>query len=1056
MTGPPLARYDFLPWLRRGVAAEITAADALTGPLPRRAAIPVAVTVESSGGDAPTQDTVTTTVELYGPGDVVGIDPRHVICTVPPNRTQSFEPNYLAAIEFDGPDFPWLFTPAAPTPASSSTPHRLRPWVSLVVLAEGEFTRAPRAPNPLPAIVVAEATTLPDLDESWAWAHAQIAGGLAAADLETVAAAAPERVSSRLLCARRLVPNTQYTAFLVPAFDVGVAAGLGLPAPSTTQASPAWNSTQTNVMLPVYYSFEFRTGPLGDFESLVRKLQPRRLPAEVGIRPMAVDAPGWGMPDADGPLGLSGALRSPETTDTTWSGAKRDAFQQRLEPSLNAGIVTDGADDPVVTPPMYGRWHAAATAVDRTQPGWVNDLNLDPRPRAMAGAGTRVVLAQRDPLLAGAWRQVEGIEEANRLLRNAQLARAAAAGVYVKHLVGAPPEAQLLLTAALHLRLRASPATVRATIARSRLPAHALAPAFRRLTRPLGTPARRRGPRTRDLASILRRLNSGDIERSPAPGRVVGLEDVADSFYPAGVPRWLRPALRWRHAVWLLLTLAVVVSLGGLWVAPRTALAAALALAVLALLVHRFARGWGAADALRFDQLTPRAFADAPPRPGFRVGDADESAPPASVGGGSVDSPEAARFREASMQLARALQAPQPEPPSLEPIDAPVLARSVVARLNPEATIPARVASRFARQLPTRAPSGDAGRFASRAGGAVLVGGGFATAGDTAGAGGTGSAAPAETADVLDPIMAAPEFPQPMYEPLRDLSQDLLLPGLDRVPPDTVALLVENHAFIEAYMVGLNHEMARQLLVDRYPTDQRGSYFRQFWDVRGYVPTPSDPANPDALRERLKDIPPVHEWPRSLGLGGNRNRASGQDGNLVLLVRGQLLARYPNAIIYAAEAELHNGRRVPGQRELHPIFTGKLPPDVTLLGFDLIENDARGSHEAGQPQGWFFVFQEQPSEPHFGLEPVPDPYAVPAVSQWNQLSWANFAATAADLEQLAFLSATAPPTNVAIAEVPSENPGDSLNSWGRDAAQTAFICLMRPARVAIHAELMLP
>ena len=39
-------------------------------------------------------------------------------------------------------------------------------------------------------------------------------------------------------------------------------------------------------------------------------------------------------------------------------------------------------------------------------------------------------------------------------------------------------------------------------------------------------------------------------------------------------------------------------------------------------------------------------------------------------------------------------------------------------------------------------------------------------------------------------------------------------------------------------MVGLNHEFARELLWREYPTDQRGSYFRQFWDVSGYQPPP--------------------------------------------------------------------------------------------------------------------------------------------------------------------------------------------------------------------------
>jgi len=54
-------------------------------------------------------------------GDVTGIDPRHIVRTDPPDGTPNYEPNYLAGIEFDHPDFIWLFTPAAPNG------NRLRP-----------------------------------------------------------------------------------------------------------------------------------------------------------------------------------------------------------------------------------------------------------------------------------------------------------------------------------------------------------------------------------------------------------------------------------------------------------------------------------------------------------------------------------------------------------------------------------------------------------------------------------------------------------------------------------------------------------------------------------------------------------------------------------------------------------------------------------------------------------------------------------------------------------------------------------------------------------------
>jgi len=74
-------------------------------------------------------------------------------------------------------------------------------------------------------------------------------------------------------------------------------------------------------------------------------------------------------------------------------------------------------------------------------------------------------------------------------------------------------------------------------------------------------------------------------------------------------------------------------------------------------------------------------------------------------------------------------------------------------------------------------------------------------------------------------------FPQPMYEALRDLSQDFLFPGLEHVPANTVTLLKTNPQFVESFLVGLNAEMSSELLWRNYPTDQRGTSFRQFWDT---------------------------------------------------------------------------------------------------------------------------------------------------------------------------------------------------------------------------------
>ena len=57
-----------------------------------------------------------------------------------------------------------------------------------------------------------------------------------------------------------------------------------------------------------------------------------------------------------------------------------------------------------------------------------------------------------------------------------------------------------------------------------------------------------------------------------------------------------------------------------------------------------------------------------------------------------------------------------------------------------------------------------------------------------------------------------------------------MIPGLGLIKrPDMATLLETNNRFIEAYLVGLNHEMARELLWREYPTDQRGTYFNSFW-----------------------------------------------------------------------------------------------------------------------------------------------------------------------------------------------------------------------------------
>jgi hypothetical protein len=1037
MSDPPLGRYHFLSWARRGIGASVNNPDA--GSLPSRASLSVQLSVAvQQGSSSNTVQPGALPVQMFGPGDVIGLDPRHVVRTEPRNFTVNFEPNYLCGIEFDTPDLPWLFTPAA------ANNDRLRPWLALIVLTPDEFTQPSIAPNPLPVIDVKKISVLPDLGDSWDWAHVQVSGDT------PIATAASGNVISRLLCPRRLDPEMSYTAFLVPAFEIGRQAGTGADVSGITSADPAWTrATAAPLRLPFYYTFQFHTSDEGDFESLVRRLKPQVLPAEVGIRPMDVSNPQPGISPAGPPLGLQGALQSVLTQPTPWNDPPKSAFQTDVQNFINNPDASfdPNQPDPIIAPPIYGRWHAAVSAVERTVAGWVNDLNLDPRDRSGGGMGTQVVQVERTALMASAWQQVDGVRAANDMLHQAQLARAALQQILRAQYVKAQPATVLSVTAPLHAKLLASPRTVLATVRASRVPERMLSGTFRRVTRP----RRRLGPASVTRPSLLERVNSGEVPVVPAPKPPDGLVPI-DTISQSAAPQWMLGIAK--YSQWILLAVIILLILLVVIAAAVGGIGTALVAAVVAIAAGIAVRNWlhsvsqQAAVAADFNptNFTPQAVASATSNPGFSVTPAGVTSAAGPTTG--ADSVQAAAFRSATSDLFTGLLDVPSDPPLAPALELATLKTTLITRLDPVTTVPRRTLAllKFNPRLQWTA------------------------------------------ADPLEPIMAAPDFPQPMYAPLRDLSPDYVLPGVELVPPNSLGLLLANHRFIEAYMVGLNYEMARQLLWNGYPTDQRGSYFRQFWDVSAYVPQASDPTDPKALVELLKDIPPIHTWPTPTSLGTHPNRTDIVANNVVLLVRGELFKRYPNAIVYAGKAKVVGNQRVLDDTdERYPIFRGTLPNDITFLGFNLSEEDAKGGTPQS-PAGFFFVFQQQPSEPRFGLEPVED---TNPITHWSDLAWTNFGGggdggapfklpdlglttraqtikqapwrLASQVFNLVVTSTSVPdqlkpslmPTRVAIA-ADAENPDDPANAWGVNSAQTAYILLRLPFRILIHADLMLP
>ena len=174
----------------------------------------------------------------------------------------------------------------------------------------------------------------------------------------------------------------------------------------------------------------------------------------------------------------------------------------------------------------------------------------------------------------------------------------------------------------------------------------------------------------------------------------------------------------------------------------------------------------------------------------------------------------------------------------------------------------------------------------------------------------------------------------------------------------------------------------------------------------------------------------------------------------MLLIRGELLRRYPGV------------DHLRGARRDAATAGGRWPPTFQTATRSARESSAlprarssrtsrssastsRATKCVAEP-GWFFVLQQQPTEPRFGLDD--DPFGpgeigvVPELKTWNDLNWAHIAGAAEALNRLSHL----PVTTTQL--TPTE---PVKGTWGRNAAHMAYITKQLPVRVAIHATELL-
>lgn len=1053
------ASYRFFPWVRRGLAAALPA----SAPTEPRARINAKVSVTA-------QIAADRSLTMLGPGDVLGIDSRLIIRTDPRPGARSVEPNYMASIEFDPPDFPWMFTPQGAAP----TDRRLPPWLALLVL-DTDLIAEPSvlAGRPLPFITIPaalKAQELPDLDHSWAWAHAQ---RLADGDTNDADALAklPDRNVSRLICPRRLRPFGKWMGCLVPTYDVGMLTGLGTPrvlsddpnAPPPPPPGKAWTiDGDSDVVLPVYWHWTFETGEQGDFEMLAARLKPAiALSDDEGLSPTAKRRGRIYVGSATGSAALADAL----PTDDAASLVRLDAPLETLDRAIStvdavaapfaeavaeALRPTVAGSDTELTPPLYGTAHVQRAEVDPAtmDEDWFAELNLDPRMRLAARVGGDVVRVHQEDLMQSAWEQVGDVIAANAQLdRSRFLALVAQRGVK-RHLATLSASRFLAVTSAAHARVAIGDATsAQARIAVTSLPDRSFDLALRRLSGSAGRTSR-----------VLARLGTAD--RDPLAGRIAAaLQKDAEIVDPSVKPspglsaedEVLKPrgtlsdfVLTDRHH-------RAADEIGrAAEIAPKKILEKTLEAIRTAPETKGFSvrkKGAGiAVGTIDRDRDGLVSFVEGTVRePLFRVA-TDDDIPddtlvmmaariPAGVAPGktlsaqvrtvdgrrqigfapiTLDVGEGLSRAERTKRIKRAWREANEARDwrGFEPRGSTGAAGAAVIGVMPAPLVGAEVAGRVKAALETVAVGRPTVNELPLVRADLGSGGGSITSGLRK------AIEPRTTfkrrlkamihfpdwfgqLEAIEPIRAAPAFTASFATLLAETAPEVFLPREIEIAVDTVVALKVNPRWIAGCMVGVNHEINRELVWRTYPTDGRGTSATRFWDW-------IDPAQ--------KDVAEIHRWRATTALAKQLEPGAAKE-RIVIAVRGSLLLRYPNTLIFAWKAD---GDKLAANGDIRlPLFRTFLPPDISLIGLDLTRDEL---------DDWFIVLQEPVSESRFGLD---EPGTLGTSVGSNGANWSDF-------EKDGWL-------NMALPQIAASN-----------SASLAQMLLQRPVRVAMAAKQFIP
>lgn len=981
-------QYVFLPWLRRGLASQVKEADPLTGAAIAEKRSSVKVSVKILADDAEKAG-AEQQVALLGPGDITGISTSAIVKTDPQAGAKNFEPNYFPYVEFYEEDFIWRYSPA-----KAAADKRLRPWLTLVVLQETEFERVPQTTGAGNSVIRITANPIasvfPPPSQIWAWGHVQINDG----NLLTAEMANADTRNQKIASSLNANPNLGVCRLL-------------------NQRKLQFATTYYAFVIP-----SFETGRL----------------AGLGAKKTVIDAvsrfePSWGgATDNDG--------RYPVYYEWNFHTGTEDfeALAKKISPRDLTGtdigkLWMDASDI------NYGSnfdYHGNLEPDKPEQKGFLpfqGALRL-PGPQrvnlAMQSGSTEMEFVDRFAKLVNL-----GIEYRQKPASDLQWGIAALGNDNDDPLLVPPvygrwyvkPDGNAALDPSEHHnwleQLNLDPGMrVAAGLGADVIKEHQeefMSRSWEQLSdyrKQLNSQMHRlRFANEVTKATFLKHFSNDQPLTDQTVNRVLAFTQSVQTFIKSDQPdisvaaklsisktdaAFVQPAYRkmTRTGGPVIRKLQTKTTYNSLIMGGNTQF---VVLGFFVMVNPQYQNF----SAIMMKRVEPNNFTFVPgPWPNVALMLQDPNWFGGQQGMFLVDRgkfPGIARDLLVNLLLKPILSKP--------PIfDLKMLGQKVLAKITPSISFHAQ----YQALIPADSPPAVAG------------------------------------SESISPNTFNPFFTDPNFERLAKQRPELFIPNLDKIEANSFVLLQANSAFIESFLVGMNHELGAEFLWRGFPADMNATFFRQFWDV-GDVP--STPQRPDK-----SDIVSIRTWDfKSLGTNGP---AGSFTDPLVFVIKADLVKKYPNLVVYAQKAVLKPDGRVPDltTAPLMPIFLSHLGPDFLFAGFELTKEKVLGLPAAGpaDKDGWYFVIGERPGEMHFGLDQDRRPNLPYAT--WNDLAWTDLPPDIVCLD----LDKHIPPSPAARnglewGKGQAAVTADPVAGTG-DAAQMAAILQQRPVQIFIHAS----